>query len=73
METSPPADVETTDTNFCVARNCVVYSLLWLTHGPLHTRSTFSIHSPVDGHCVCFPVFATVNSAAVKVGVRVSF
>lgn len=73
METPPPADVETIDSSFRVAGNCVVYSFLWLTHGPLHTRSTFSIHSSVDGHFVCFPVFATVNSAAVKAGVRVSF
>ena len=33
----------------------------------------FFIHSSVDGHPGCFQVLAVVSSAAVNIGVRVSF
>ena len=33
----------------------------------------FFIHSPVDGHLDCIHVLAVVNSAAVNIGVHVSF
>ena len=34
---------------------------------------SFFIHSSVTGHLGCFPVLATVNTAAVSIGVQVSF
>ena len=50
------------------------HSFLWLCGIPLYicTTSLF-IHLSVGGHLGCFHVLAIVNSAAMNIGVHVSF
>ena len=45
---------------------------LFMTNTPLCMYHSF-IHSSVNGHPGCFHVLAIVNSAAVNIGVHVSF
>ena len=51
------------------------HSLLWLSNIPLYIYiyHVFFIHSSVYGHLGCFHVLDIVNSAAVNIGVHVSF
>ena len=53
-----------------VAANGII---LRLSNIPLYICTTSSIHSSVDGHLGCFRIMGVVHSAAVNVGVHVSF
>ena len=48
-------------------------SFLWLSNIPLYICAIPFLSLPVDGHLGCFHVLDTINSAAVNIGVHVSF
>ena len=45
----------------------------FLTTQPPGKPHIFFVHSSVDGHLVCFHVLVIVNSAAMNIGVHISF
>ena len=52
----------------------VFHSFLWLNNIPLNMCTTTSfIHSSVDGHLGCFHVTPIVDSAAMNIGMPMSF
>ena len=55
----------TTDSN--------VFVFMAQQHYTVYMYHSFFIYSSVDGHLGCFYVLAIVNSAAVNIGVHVSF
>ena len=50
---------------FCFLRLSSIYIV--------YMHQIFFIHSPLDGHIGCYHVLTTVNSAAMNIGVHVSF
>ena len=48
------------------------HSFFWLSNTPLFVYHKQFIHSTVHGHLGCFHVLATVNSAAMNIGMHVS-
>ena len=58
----------------CVVANGIISFFWWLSSIPLYKISNVVFtRSSADGHSGCFHVLAVVSSAAVNVGVRVSF
>ena len=49
-----------------------MHSFLWLSN-IVHMCHNCFLYSSVDGHLVCFHALAIVNSAAMNIGVHVSF
>ena len=54
-----------------VAANGIIAFFLWLSNIPLYIRATSSLS--INGPLGCFYVLAIINSAAVNVGMHVSF
>ena len=50
-----------------------VFVFMAQQHYTVYMYHSFFIYSSVDGHLGCFYVLAIVNSAAVNIGVHVSF
>ena len=55
-----------------ISRSILFHSFLWLSNIPLCV-CIFFIHSSVSEHLGSFHVLAVVNSAAINIGVHISF
>ena len=54
----------------CVYKIVYIYIYIYVH---MYFFYIFFIHLSVDGHLVCFPILAIVNSTTMYTGVRVSF
>ena len=63
----------TVSSSIHISTNDPFHSFLWLSDIPFSIYTTSSSLNPVNRHLGCFFVLVIVNSAAVKIGVHVSF
>ena len=56
-----------------VTTNGIILFLSWLCSIPVCICTTSSYHSSVVGHLGWFHIWATVNSAAMNIGIHISF